>query len=61
MDWQDVAMGLGSVAMLLGGGCVTLIASHLSRVSKAVADVATVVHGLGIRLDYIERDRHERP
>ena len=61
MDWQTVAMALGTVLFVLVGAVCGWVASILARVVEGLADVARITHGHGIRLDYLDGVDHEKP
>lgn len=61
MDWQTIAMALGGLVAVLAGIVYGQIAGSLARVADTLAEIAIIVHGHGIRLDYIDGVSHEKP
>lgn len=54
LDWQTVAMALGCVVAALAAIIWGRVSGELARVSENLVEVARIVHGHGIRLDYLE-------
>lgn len=57
IGWQDVASGLAALMVPVAGAVWVRVSGDLARVSAGLVEVAKLVHGHGIRLDYIEREK----
>lgn len=60
MDWEVVAYALAVVLFAVIGAVLGWASMILARVVDGLADVARVVHGHGIRLDYLEGQADEK-
>ena len=60
MDWEVIAYALAAIVAALVGIVWGRMAADLARVSERLSEVATLLHGHGIRLDVLEGREHGR-
>ncbi|MDS0927295.1 hypothetical protein OD754_10715 [Rhodobacter capsulatus] len=59
IGWQDVASALAALMVPVAGAVWVRVSGDLARVSAGLVEVAKIVHGHQIRLDYIEERRSD--